>query len=356
VASSGISIAQLRTAVEGGRIDPVYVILGSDAALRRRALAALRAGFLEASGGLQPGAFVRMDATAVPVGDGMDAVVDEARSLPLFAMMSDGPARLLWAGSFGNVKAEETDSLKAYLADPVAATCLVLDTVALDKRTTIYKQLAKVATIVDCEPPKNEGDVRRWIEATAAARGCRIDRDAVVLLTEMAGTSITALEQELEKVLLFVGDSGRITASDLEGLLGRSREHSVFELTDALVAARPRDAMRALNLLVDDGEEPIRLLAMVAWITRQLVTAHDLANSGLPQKEAMQQLGGRWDGRRRLLDRGRAATRDHLLDALRACGDTDLAIKRLRDARPGGDRLRPARGALEALCRQICAA
>jgi len=122
------------------------------------------------------------------------------------------------------------------------------------------------------------------------------------------------------------------------------------------VARRPRDAQRVLNVLLDDGEEPIRLLAMIAWITRQLVTAYDLSRSGLPQKEAMGQLGGRWNQRRQLLDRARKSRRDGLLDALRACGETDLAIKRLRDARPGADRLRPARGVLESLCRQICAA
>ena len=356
MASSGISIAQLKKAVGDGRIAPVYLVLGSDAALRRRALDALIAGFVDSAGNSPPGTLLRMDAAEPPDGDGMDAVIDEARSLPLFAMMSDGPARIVWTAGFDKVTAEAAQGLKTYLEDPVEATCLVLEAPALDKRKTVSKQLAKTATIVDCEPPKSEADVRRWIEATVAARGCRIERDAVVLLTEMAGTSITALEQELEKAILFVGEGGRIAAIDLEGLLGRSREHSVFELTDALVASRPKDALRTLNLLVDDGEEPMRLLTMVAWITRQLVTAHDLANSGLPQKEAMQQLGGRWDQRRRLLDRGRAATRDDLLDALRACGDADLAIKRLRDARPGGDRRRPARGVLEALCRQICAA
>ena len=352
MARQGIDIAELSAVVDRGRPEPVYLVLGSEAALRRRTLEVLRRPFAGPSGDPEPGSFARLDGESLR----LDEILDEARSLPLFAMMAEGPARLLWVGGFDKLKVDDAEPLLAYLKDPVTATCLVFEAAAMDKRKAIYKALLKHATVVDCDPPGNEADVRRWIERTVKARGYEIDRDALVLLTEMAGTSISALEHELEKAMLFVGSEGRIAARDLEGLLGRTRERSVFELTDALIARRPRDAQRVLNLLLDDGEEPIRLLAMIAWITRQLVTAYDLSRSGLPQKEAMGQLGGRWNQRRQLLDRARGSQRDGLLDALRACGETDLAIKRLRDARPGADRLRPARGVLESLCRQICAA
>lgn len=353
MAKKGIDVGELARQVEAGGPGPVYLVVGAEAALRRRALEILQKPFRGPTGEPEPGSFARLDADSLRLGE----ILDEARTLPLFAMMSDGPARLLWVGAFDRLDVDDVGPLAAYLENPVPATCLVFEAAAIDKRRVVYKTLARHAEVVLCDPPDNEADVRRWIERTVESRGFRIDRDAVVLLVEMAGTGISALEHELEKAMLFAGEQGgSISARQLEGLLGRTRERSVFELTDALVARDPRQALRVLNLLVDDGEEPIRLLAMIAWMTRQIVTAYDLARSDLPEKEAMQQLGGRWNQRRQLLQRARRSTRDGLLDALRACGEADLAIKRLRDGRPGADRTRPARGALEALCRQICAA
>lgn len=349
----GIDIGELARQVGAGGPAPVYLVVGAEAALRRRALEILQKPFLGPGGDPEPGSFARLDADSMQLGD----ILDEARTLPLFAMMSEGPARLLWVGGFDRLDVDEVGPLAEYLEDPVTATCLVFEAASIDKRRVVYKTLARHAEIVLCDPPENEADVRRWIERTVEARGYSIERDAVVLLMEMAGTGISALEQELEKAMLFAGDRGGvISARQLEGLLGRTRERSVFELTDALVAREPRDAIRVLNVLLDDGEEPIRLLAMIGWMTRQLVTAFDLARSDLPEKEAMQQLGGRWNQRRQLLQRARRSTREGLLDALRACGEADLTIKRLRDGRPGADRTRPARGALEALCRKICTA
>lgn len=364
MAKKGLSLPELRRAIASDQLAPVYLLLGAEPALRRRAVAALVARFSGAPEEDLPGNIVRLDGAELT----LDEVVDEARSLPLFAMMGAQPSRLVTVSDLerllqprrgGRDKqggSVDVSSLLAYLEAPVAENALVFEAAKLDKRTAVYKALAKHATVVDCEPPTREGDVRRWIEVTARAEGHEIARDAVVYLVEMVGSNISALEQELEKAILYVGPGGRIDTADLEGLTGRSRAHSVFELTDALVKGRAEVAMRVLNRLLDDGEHPLRLLPMVAWITRQLVIANDLLGSGGSRREAMEGLAGRWDQRGEILDRASASTRADLAAALVACADADIQVKRLRDTRPGVDRLRPARGTLEALCRQICAA
>ena len=98
------------------------------------------------------------------------------------------------------------------------------------------------------------------------------------------------------------------------------------------------------------------VLAMIGWICRQLVVAGDLVEARVPRKEAMQGIAGRWQQRGAILDRASRASRSALAQNLIGCAEADLFIKRMRDARLGADRLRTARGRLEALCRQICAA
>ena len=350
-ATAGLSLPDLRRAVGKGEIAPAYLLHGEEAALRRRALECIRSAFDE-EGGL-PGTVVQLDGARVSLAE----VVDEARSLPLFSLATEGrPSRLVWVLDTERFEDDEVAPLASYLDDPVAGTCLVFEATKLDGRRALCKKLVKGAVVVNCRPPESERDVTIWIEATLRNRGHSIEPDAIAYLLQMAGNRITVLEQELEKAMLYVGDGGKVRAADLEGLMGRSREHSVFELTDALVRRDREDALRLLNVLLDDGEAPIAVLAMVGWICRQLVVAGDLAASGCSRQEAMQGIAGRWQQRGAILDRARDSGRDRLMATLVGCADADLFIKRLRGTRPGVDRLRPARGRLEALCRQICAA
>ena len=147
---------------------------------------------------------------------------------------------------------------------------------------------------------------------------------------------------------MFAADRESMSANDLEKLLGRSRSHSVFELTDALVSRRAVSAVQVLNRLLDDGEEPVRLLAMVSWVVRQLITACDLSSRGCPERELLSQLGGRWNQRRVIAKAAAECDLGQLEELLVRCSESDVAVKTQRG--PG------SRGVLEGLCRRICAA
>ena len=106
--------------------------------------------------------------------------------------------------------------------------------------------------------------------------------------------------------------------------------------------------MKMLNRLLDDGEEPVRILAMVSWVIRELITAHDLAGRGCPERELLQQLGGRWDQRKQVLQKAAGADAAALDGLLVSCARSDATVKMQRGA--------GSRGTLESLCRRVCAA
>jgi len=205
------------------------------------------------------------------------------------------------------------------------------------------------ATVVACEPPERESDVRRWIQGAARSRGFELPPEAIAYLLETVGTDLQRLHQELEKIALYVGREGNgagVEARDLEALTGRSREYSVFELTDELVQGDAEGAVTVLNHLLDDGEAPPAILGIITWMVRQLIIAGDLAARGRPEQEVLKQLGGRWDSRRRILARARGTPVERLEGLLASCAEADEAAKVRSGA--GG------RGALELLCRRIC--
>ena len=341
--SKGLTLAQLKRTLDDGKIDPVYLVVGAEGFLRRKAIEAIIAavGADDAAGDMS---VERLDGAAVKLAE----VLDAARSLPLFLPVADGPARVILVNPFDPGDASAGKLLEEYLASPVDATCLIFEGASVDNRRVGVKLLDAQATRVACDPPGRESDVRRWIESSAEARGFRFDPEAIAYLLEMVGMDLQRLSQEMDKVSLYAGERNTMDARDLEALLGRSREHSVFELTDALADSRREAAVTVLNRLLDDGEEPVRILAMVSWIIRQLIIAQDLAARGCPERELLQKLGGRWDQRKQILGRARRCDADVLEGLLLGCAQADAAVKTQRTA--GG------RGVLEGLCRRVCAA
>ena len=341
--SKGVTLAQLNRTLDDGKINPVYLVVGAEDFLRRKAIEAIIAavGADDTAGDMS---VERLDGSAMELAE----VLDAARSLPLFLSVTDGPARVVLVSPFDPGDASAGKLLEEYLASPVDATCLIFEAASVDNRRVGVKLLDAHATRVVCDPPGRKSDVRRWVESSTEARGFRFEPEAIAYLLEMVGTDLQRLSQEMDKVSLYAGESNTMGAGDLQALLGRSREHSVFELTDALADSRRDAALIVLNRLLDDGEEPVRILAMVSWIIRQLIIAQDLAARGCPERELLQQLGGRWDQRKQILGRARRCEADVLEALLLGCAQADAAVKTQRTA--GG------RGVLEGLCRRVCTA
>ena len=340
--SSGISFRQLNRTLKRGDIDPVYLVVGEEVFLRNKAIEGLRGVVCgEDESNL---AFHKIDGKFGKMAEFLDA----ARSLPLFLQATDRPCQLVVIRSFEPGTAAESELLAEYLDSPVSATCLVFEAPTLDSRRASAKLLTNRATKINCQRIESTAEVRRWIENSANARGFSMAPGAIDYLLEMVGLELQQLSQELDKVKLFAADRESMSADDLEKLLGRSRSHSVFELTDALVSRRAVSAVQVLNRLLDDGEEPVRLLAMVSWVVRQLITACDLSSRGCPERELLSQLGGRWNQRRVIAKAAAECDLGQLEELLVRCSESDVAVKTQRG--PG------SRGVLEGLCRRICAA
>jgi DNA polymerase-3 subunit delta len=339
-------LSQMQKRVRAGEIDSIYVLVGDDAFLRGRAVQTLVEA-IAAEEADDPGmAYERFDASETSITE----ILDVARSLPLFLPVTDRPVRVIRVTDFDptGLEDDELEILREYVLKPVPETCLAFEAVKIDRRPRASKLLLENGLEVDCSAPKEARDIARWIEGKAESMGIAIDREGVSYMMEMVGNNLQQLDQELQKLDLYVGDQKRVGAADLEALLERSREHSVFELTEALVAGDEQRSVETLNFLYDDGASAYEILPMIAWIVRQMVIASDLMSQGLPEKEISRHLRGRWDTKKAVLARARRSRLADLQRLLVACAETDIPAK----VRRGN----AERGTLEALCRRVCAA
>lgn len=161
------------------------------------------------------------------------------------------------------------------------AAALVLTAEVVDQRRTLFKRLSDLGFIIDCgvrskkawETQMNPEAARAKIREVVKDGKKSIDPDAVTAIVERTGTSMRALQSELEKILLYVGTRPTVTTTDVMAVLSSSREANVFDLTNALSSRDAGQALAALRSLSAQREPIPRILGTIANEIRSLLVA-----------------------------------------------------------------------------------
>lgn len=113
-------------------------------------------------------------------------------------------------------------------------------------------------------------DLSGWVVREAAARQIELDREAADLIATRVGRRPSRLARVLEVLGLGTEPGARLTAPDVAPFVGDDAELVAWPLVDALVAGQEQHALRLMLELVERGESPVRLLAMVERRAREL--------------------------------------------------------------------------------------
>lgn len=168
--------------------------------------------------------------------------------------------------------------------------------------------------------------LRGWIRKRAEEKDAKITPEAVNGLADLSAGNLRVLDGELDKLALYA--AGRaICQEDVEVLVAFTGEASIFVAVDAVVEGRPEVALRALRRLLDGGNSPGFVLAMIARQVRLLLLAKDLKRQGVPVPE----LGGRLRlsgyPLRKTLDQETMFTQEGLHEAHSRLVQADLSAK-----------------------------
>jgi DNA polymerase III subunit delta len=101
-----------------------------------------------------------------------------------------------------------------------------------------------------------------------------MENDAARELVDALGSDMMLVANELEKLVLYVGDKKRITLGDVETMVLAAKQRSLYELTDAISAkdrARALEMMDAMLNTGDGDEAAIGHLYMLAKTFRQML-------------------------------------------------------------------------------------
>jgi DNA polymerase-3 subunit delta len=318
-----------------GKWKPVYVLVGTETLLIDRAVNALRSAALGAGAdGLNVDIFH---------GKGLSAqsLVRAANTMPMFAN-----ARFILVRDVESIAAAEQDTLAAYLSAPSPSTCLVFIGEKVDGRM----RFAKAAKQSDCfaEVQALKGpQVRSFAIAEAKGRGHVLEADAADALADSIGADLSALDDALERLSLYVEPGKAISLLAVEACITRVRVETIWALVDAVSMRDGKTALRAAASLLADREPALRILAMVARQLRMVARMRDALAQGLRGPDAAKHAGA---PPFKAYDLGEAAKRftpGDLQRAFRTLASTDMALKGSR---------RPPETVLEEALVQLCSA
>ncbi len=148
---------------------------------------------------------------------------------------------------------------------------LVLTAETLDQRKSLVRQLADAGTVLSFSRVKGEtrqkGTLQSLTREMLAASGKAVAPEAWLALGRKTGFDLAASRSALEKLLLFAGDKKTIGPDDVEEVIGRTREDSVFDLTAALAE---RNLEKALQVLQDLLAHAVPVTVVHALLVREV--------------------------------------------------------------------------------------
>ncbi|MFZ0583716.1 MAG: DNA polymerase III subunit delta [Candidatus Acidiferrales bacterium] len=219
------------------------------------------------------------------------------------------------------------DTLKAlaeYLAKPAPFTVIVFEVPKLDHRQRLYKVLAENAVIV--ELTLGNESAAALAEQMAKELGADIERPAANLLAEIVNSEPARIRVEMQKLASYAQGRGRITSADVEELVPKARKNTVWQLADMLATRRRADAFAFLENLLREGEEPIGLVGVLAWMYRKLIEARDLP-AGMNGFQAARPLQMRPEAAEAAVRNAHRIPKKDLLAGLLALAEADSQLK-----------------------------
>ncbi len=216
------------------------------------------------------------------------STIEALQTLPFF-----GGGKLVWlrnvnfladsvtgrAATVQTALEELNDTINADLGEGVK---LLISATEVDKRRSFYKSLGKLAQLqvfdrLDSSRSGWEEEAREIVQKRARQKKLIFDEDALELFVLLTGGDTRQIENELEKIDIYLGEERGVRVEHVRELVPLSRAGIIFELGNALAE---RDLGRALKLvrgLLDQGEKAIGILLVAIVPTiRNLLLAGDL--------------------------------------------------------------------------------
>lgn len=178
-----------------------------------------------------------------------------------------------------------TEALEDLLASGLPeGHVLVVSADAVDRRKRLFKVMAEKGVVLSFLQTRSESRRRGLMMENLREKLARTKKslspEAWIVLGKKTGFRLRDSAEALDLLITYAGDREEIGAADVEAVIGRTRDDTVFDLTEAIVAGDLRKALASLGDLLYQGVHPLVILAMITREVRFLFHGKVLLQSG----------------------------------------------------------------------------
>src|SRR5690348_5955013 len=267
--------------LQSRKLKPAYVLVGDEAFFRKRCRDAILDHLV--SPDARDFSIFELDLSETSLSEVLDRARTPSLMAPFQVFFVRGVKTLFGRGANEEklaaieeyCKNPNSDALLVLVADHISIPADVRRMELTDKERyeRIRDTLGQFCGIVELARVE-ESEAVRWVTDYCTSRDIKMETDGARELVDALGGDMMMISNELEKLILYVGEKKRITLGDVETMVLAAKQRSLYELTDAISA---KDRVRALEVLdailsTGDGDEAaIGHLYMLAKTFRQML-------------------------------------------------------------------------------------
>jgi len=167
---------------------------------------------------------------------------------------------------------------------------LLITASQVDRRIRLYRGLEEKGWVCDLSLEREKSGrisqeaLALFVDRRLKEAGKKIEPRAREMILARAAGELWAVHQELEKLLIFVGEEPWIKSEAVEEIFLDQAGAWIFDLTAAISERDPVRALGQLARLLAQGEHPLGLLGTIASEVRRLLAARQLIEGEMGQR------------------------------------------------------------------------
>jgi DNA polymerase-3 subunit delta len=156
----------------------------------------------------------------------------------------------------------QLEKLVSYIENPLSSTIFIVahKDKNVDGRSALAKLLKTKAVVVSTKK-MYDNKLPEWVNGWVSERGYQISPKAVQIIVDHIGNDLSRIQNELEKLIVNLGDRKKMTEDDIEKYIGISKEYNAFEFQDAVAQRNFSKSIKMIQYFESNNKAaPIQLI------------------------------------------------------------------------------------------------
>lgn len=299
--------------IKNGQLNHIYLLYGEEAFLRKQYKNKLKTAMSCDEDSMNYSYYEGKDISA-------GEIIDLAETMPFLA-----DRRTIFIENSPFFKAEG-EKIADYLNDVPDTTYFVFIEESVDKRSRLYKSIAKNGCVVELNG-LSEDKMMLWILGILNKDNKKITRPVMQYFMDKVGTDMETIRRELEKLICYCNEREVITIEDIDEVCITQVNNRIFEMLDAMAEKNQKKALELYYSLLALKEPPMRILYLIGRQFNLILQAKMLKQKGYGERTIAEKTGMPPFAVGKYLRQASKFKTEDLRRALEECVETDEAVK-----------------------------